>query len=68
MSTPWKSSNPLLLSILMRKFAVLGASALVLSLGVANASAQPTADQPLSRLHLSASSRSLIAPRLPAPN
>jgi hypothetical protein len=49
MSTPWKSSNPLLLSILMRKIALLGASALVLSLGVAKASAQPTTDQILSR-------------------
>ena len=33
----------------MRKIALLGASALVLSLGVAKASAQPTTDQILSR-------------------
>ena len=33
----------------MRKIALLGASALVLSLGVAKASAQPTTDQLLNR-------------------
>jgi hypothetical protein len=33
----------------MRKIALLGASALVLALGVASASAQPTTDQVLSR-------------------
>ena len=49
MSTPSKFLKSLPLSTLERKLGLLGGSALVLALGVANASAQPITDQILSR-------------------
>ena len=49
MSTPSKFLKSLPLPILERKLGLLGASALVLALGVADASAQPTTQQLWSR-------------------